>query len=111
MQSLHPRRRWPPCPAYAMVGCGRPIAAPLATGRGNNEPSCKRVRPMTMTRRHILQAGAAGASLVAMRRFQASEANEAAGAGGYADAWPVLDALVEQYMRDMNSPEIGRAHV
>ena len=59
---------------------------------------------MTMTRRHILQAGAAGASLIAMGRFQVSEANEAAGAGAYADAWPVLDAFVEQYMRDMNSP-------
>jgi CubicO group peptidase (beta-lactamase class C family) len=62
---------------------------------------------MTMTRRHILQAGAAGASLVAMGRFQASEANEAAGAGAYADAWPVLDTFVEQYMRDMKSPGLA----
>ncbi len=62
---------------------------------------------MTMTRRHILQAGAAGASLIAMGRFQVSEATEAAGAVAYADAWPVLDRFVEQYMRDMNSPGLA----
>ncbi len=59
---------------------------------------------MTITRRHILQAGAAGASLFAMGRFQVSEASEAAGAGSYAGAWPLLDRFVEQYLRDMNSP-------
>ena len=51
---------------------------------------------MTITRRHILQAGAAGVSLVALGRFHVSEAGEAAGAGAYADAWPVLDRFVEQ---------------
>src|SRR5688572_26705336 len=59
---------------------------------------------MTITRRHILQAGAAGASLLALGRFQVSEASEAARAGPYAAAWPALDRFVEQYMRDMNSP-------
>ena len=59
---------------------------------------------MTITRRHILQAGAAGASLLAMGHFRVSEAGEAAGAGPYAAAWPVLDRFVEQYMREMNSP-------
>ncbi|HEU5468482.1 MAG TPA: serine hydrolase domain-containing protein [Steroidobacteraceae bacterium] len=59
---------------------------------------------MTITRRHVLQAGAAGASLVAMGRFRVSEAEPAAGAGAYAGAWPALDSFAEQYMRDMNSP-------
>ena len=59
---------------------------------------------MSITRRRILQAGVAGASLIAMGRFQVSEANEAAGAGRYAAAWPALDRFVEQYMREMNSP-------
>ena len=62
---------------------------------------------MTITRRHILQAGAAGVSLVAMGRFQVSEAGGAAAAGAYADAWPALDRFVEQYMRDMNSPGLA----
>jgi CubicO group peptidase (beta-lactamase class C family) len=62
---------------------------------------------MNVTRRHILQAGAAGASLVAMSRFQVSEAGEAAGAGAYAGAWPLLDRFVEQYMREMNSPGLA----
>ena len=62
---------------------------------------------MTITRRHILQAGAAGVSLVAMGRFQVSEAGGTAAAGAYADAWPVLDRFVEQYMRDMNSPGLA----
>lgn len=57
---------------------------------------------MTITRRHILQAGAVGASLIAMGRFHVSEAAE--GGGAYTDAWPMLDRFVEQYMRDMNSP-------
>ena len=59
---------------------------------------------MTITRRYILQAGAAGVSLAAMGRFQVSEANGAADTGAYGDAWPALDEFVEQYMRDMNSP-------
>lgn len=62
---------------------------------------------MPMTRRQILQAGAAGASLAAVARFQVSEANEAVGAGDYADAWPALDRFVERYMRDMNSPGLA----
>jgi len=62
---------------------------------------------MTITRRHILQAGAAGVSLVAMGRFRVSEAGEAAGTGAYADAWPELDRFVEQYLRDMNSPGLA----
>jgi CubicO group peptidase (beta-lactamase class C family) len=59
---------------------------------------------MTVTRRQVLQGGAAGASLVAMGRFQVSDAATASSGGAYADAWPALDGFVEQYMRDMNSP-------
>ncbi len=59
---------------------------------------------MTLTRRHILQAGAAGASLVAMGRFRVSVAGKAGATGRYAAAWPLLDRYVEQYMRDMNAP-------
>jgi D-alanyl-D-alanine carboxypeptidase len=59
---------------------------------------------MTISRRHILQAGAAGASLIAMGRLRVSEAAEPAASGAYADAWPVLDRFVEQYLREMNAP-------
>ena len=59
---------------------------------------------MTISRRHILQAGAAGASLIAMGRLRVSEAAESAASGAYADAWPVLDRFVEQYLREMNAP-------
>lgn len=59
---------------------------------------------MTISRRHILQAGAAGASLIAMGRLRVSEAAERAASAAYADAWPVLDRFVEQYLREMNAP-------
>jgi CubicO group peptidase (beta-lactamase class C family) len=59
---------------------------------------------MTISRRQVLQAGAAGASLVAMGRFQVSEAADAASPGRYAEAWPVLDRFVERYLREMNAP-------
>jgi CubicO group peptidase (beta-lactamase class C family) len=59
---------------------------------------------MTISRRLVLQAGAAGASLAAMGRWRVSEASGPPGDGTYADAWPALDRFVEQYMREMNAP-------
>ena len=59
---------------------------------------------MAVTRRDFLQAGVIGASVMGLGRFAASEAATPAATGRYADAWPVLDRFVEQYMRDMNSP-------
>jgi D-alanyl-D-alanine carboxypeptidase len=59
---------------------------------------------MTISRRLVLQAGAAGASLAAMGRWRVSEASGPPGNGTYADAWPALDRFVEQYMREMNAP-------
>ena len=59
---------------------------------------------MTVSRRQVLQAGAAGASLVAMGGFRVSDAAAASGDGAYAGAWRALDGFVEQYMRDMRSP-------
>ena len=59
---------------------------------------------MSISRRQVLQAGAAGASLAAMGRWRLSEASGSPGDGTYADAWPVLDRFVEQYMREMNAP-------
>ena len=85
------------------IAAGR-MQPTLATGRALEAPFSGKVRPMTITRRHILQAGAAGVSLAAMGRFQVSEADGAADTGAYGDAWPALDQFVEQYMRDMNSP-------
>ena len=59
---------------------------------------------MTVTRRDFLHAGVIGASVMGLGRFAASEAATPAASDRYADAWPVLDRFVEQYMRDMNSP-------
>src|SRR5918995_167315 len=59
---------------------------------------------MNITRRHLLQAGAFGASVIGMGAFRVSEAATAAGSSQYADLYAQLDRFVEQYMRDMNSP-------
>ena len=59
---------------------------------------------MTISRRQVLQAGAAGASLVAMGRLRVSEASGTPGDGAYAGVWPVLDRFVEQYLREMHAP-------
>ena len=52
----------------------------------------------------MLSAGAFAASLVAMGRFQVSEAATSNATDRYAGIYPVLDRFVEQFMRDMNSP-------
>lgn len=58
---------------------------------------------MQITRRNLLQAGMIGASAMTLGAFRVTEATTA-GAGPYADVYPVLDHFVEQYLRDMNAP-------
>jgi CubicO group peptidase (beta-lactamase class C family) len=59
---------------------------------------------MTITRRELLHAGAIGAAVAGIGRFHVSEAAAVGGASPYLEIWPVLDAFIEQYMRDMNAP-------
>lgn len=58
---------------------------------------------MPLSRRDVLQAGLATATAAASGFF-ASDSHAEGASGHYAKVFPLLDAYVEQYMRDMNTP-------
>ena len=59
---------------------------------------------MAMSRRDVLQAGALGASVIAIGGFRVSEAQAPDSSDRYADIYGAIDRFAEQFMRDMNAP-------